>query len=131
MEATGYASCNWGTHNGEAGTRRSDHDSGVAFGITTGFKNLDHHLGGFVPGRMYAILGRPGDTKSFSLAKFATEGMLEGRRVGMFSPEMNEFEHRCRVHTLLSADPKIQEAVGIRGAFRNRALMGAFYLFGL
>ena len=98
-------------------------ESGEAPGISSGFKNFDHHLGGFVPGRMYAILARPGNTKSYSLAKFATEAMKEGRRVGFFSPEMNEFEHRCRVHTLLSADPKVQEAVGLRNAFRNRALM--------
>lgn len=98
-------------------------ESGESVGISSGFKNFDHHLGGFVQGRMYAVLARPGNTKSFSLAKFATQAMSEGRRVGFFSPEMNEFEHRCRVHTLLSADPKIQEAVGLQSAFRNRALM--------
>jgi replicative DNA helicase len=98
-------------------------EAGESVGISSGFKNFDHHLGGFVQGRMYAVLARPGNTKSYSLAQFATQAMKEGRRVGFFSPEMNEFEHRCRVHTLLSADPKIQEAVGFRNAFRNRALM--------
>lgn len=102
---------------------RTLRETGQAAGISTGFKNFDHHLGGWVNGRMYGILARPGNTKSFSLAKFATEAMKEGRRVGFFSPEMNAFEHRCRVHTLLSADPKIQQAVGLTHAFRNRALM--------
>ena len=99
------------------------HDSGHAPGISAGFKNFDHHLGGWVNGRLYAFLARPGNTKSYSLAYFCAIAMLEGRRIGFFSPEMNEFEHRCRVHTILSAQPKIQEAVGLKNAFRNRALM--------
>jgi hypothetical protein len=49
--------------------------------------------------------------------------MLDGRRVGFFSPEMNEFQHRCRISTLLSADPWVKEQLGLPGSFRNRALM--------
>lgn len=98
-------------------------DTGEAPGISSGYKNFDHHLGGWTPGRLYALLARPGNTKSFSITKFAVAAMMEGRRVGIFSPEMNRFEHECRVHTLLSADQKIQDAVGLRNSFRNRALM--------
>jgi len=99
------------------------HDAGLSAGISSGFKNIDHHWGGFVNGRLYGVLARPGNTKSMSVAKFCVTAMLEGRRTGLFSPEMNEFEHRCRVHTLLSADPRIQKAVGLKNSFRNRALM--------
>jgi RecA/RadA recombinase len=96
---------------------------GKLYGIPTGFKNLDHHWGGLVSGRLIVVLGRPGDSKSFFIAKMAVSAMLDGRTVAMFSPEMNQFEHSCRVHTLLSADPKIQEACGLKNSFRNRALM--------
>lgn len=103
---------------------------GKIIGISTGMKNLDHHWGGLLPGRVIVVLGRPGDAKSFTLAKFATHAAylqdrnLEfGLRVGFFSPEMNEFEHRCRIHTLLSSNLKVQQQAQLRKAFRNRALM--------
>ncbi len=103
-------------------------ESGQTVGIPTGLKNLDHHWGGLQPGFLYCILGRPGDAKSFMMGRLATSAMLDGRRVGFFSPEMNERQHRCRFATLLSAEYEIQKALGLKGAFRNRALMdGAGY----
>lgn len=72
---------------------------------------------------MILVLGRPGDAKSMTTAKFFIEAFLDGRRIGMFSPEMNEHEHRARVGTLLSAKSQVQDALGIKNAFRNRALM--------
>ena len=98
-------------------------ENGEAPGIPTGLPTLDFHLGGLQKGRMYLVLGRPGDGKSYFLAKLATEAMLDGRQVGFFSPEMSEHEHRARIYTLLSANPEIQEAVGLVQSFRNRALM--------
>lgn len=98
-------------------------ESGQTNGIPTGLEHFDVHLGGMQPSFMYVFLGRPGDAKSMIQAKIATEAMLDGRRVGFFSPEMNERQHRCRFSTLLSANPEIQKACGLRGAFRNRALM--------
>jgi hypothetical protein len=97
--------------------------SGKLYGIPTGFKNLDHHWGGLVPGRLIVVLGRPGDSKSFFIAKLAVQAMLDGRTVAMFSPEMNAHEHWCRVHTLLSAVPEVQKECGLKNSFRNRALM--------
>lgn len=95
---------------------------GKVAGISTGLKNLDHHWGGLVPATTYVVLGRPGDAKSFFLAKLAVEAMWQGRKVGFFSPEMTERKHRCRFSTLLSAKEEIQKACGLNGAFRNRAL---------
>jgi len=97
--------------------------AGETLGIPTGIKTLDAYWGGLQGGRVYLGLGRPGDAKSFTLAQFLVSGFLDGRRGGMFSPEMNEDEHRARVATLISADPRVQEELGLTKAFRNRALM--------
>jgi hypothetical protein len=98
-------------------------ENGETVGIPTGLKNLDHHWGGLQPAHLYLVLGRPGDAKSFLNAYLAVSAVLDGRRAGFFSPEMNERAHRCRFSTLLSANEDIQKACGIRNAFRNRALM--------
>ena len=113
----------WHTHLEDQKRISTLRENGETVGIPTGLKNLDHHWGGLQPGNLYCVLGRPGDAKSFLQAKLAVEALLDGRRVGFFSPEMNERQHRCRFSTLLSADPKIQMRLGLKGAFRNRALM--------
>ena len=97
-------------------------ENGEVAGIPTGLPHLDHHWGGLQGEASYVVLGRPGDAKSFFLAKFATEAAWQGYRVGVFSPEMTEHQHRCRFATLLSAKPEIQQACGLKGAFHNRAL---------
>lgn len=97
--------------------------AGETPGIPTGIKTLDGHWGGLVNGRTYLVLGRPGDAKSFTQAKWFVSGFLDGRIMAMFSPEMNEDEHRARVATLISADPRVQEELGLKKAFRNRALL--------
>lgn len=96
--------------------------NGEAPGIPTGITHFDHHFGGLQKETSYLFLGRPGDAKSFSLAKLVTEGAWAGYRMGVFSPEMTEHQHNCRFHTLLSAKRDVQEALGLKGAFRNRAL---------
>jgi hypothetical protein len=68
------------------------------------------------------FLGRPGDAKSFTLAKLVVEGAWNGYKMGVCSPEMTEHQHNCRFWTLLSAKKEIQVACGLKGAFRNRAL---------
>jgi hypothetical protein len=116
-------SVDYGDYMERVKQRRIMHGAGQTMGISTGLKNLDHHWGGLVHGRLILILGRPGDAKSFLQAKMLTEAFWEGHRVAMFSPEMNEDEHRARIATLLSAKPEVQEALGLKNAFRNRALM--------
>jgi hypothetical protein len=91
-------------------------------GIRTGLTHFDHHFGGLQRETSYLFLGRPGDAKTFTLEKFASEAAWADYRVGMFSPEMTEHQHNCRVHTLLSAKDEIQRAVGLKEAFRNRDL---------
>ena len=103
--------------------QRRLHEAGEVMGIPCGLKNFDHHFGGWLPSRVTTFLGRPGDAKSFTLTYFSCQGFLDDRRIGVFSPEMDKYSHWARVHTLLSADPEIQEEVGLRNAFRNRALM--------
>jgi len=98
-------------------------ESGQAPGIPTKIKSLDIHWGGLQPGRMVLVLGRPGDAKSMTVAKFFIEAFLDDRRVALFSPEMNEHEHRARIGTLISANHRVQEELGLLKAFRNRALM--------
>lgn len=112
----------WESHLGAIKSRSSLTESGETYGIPTGLKNLDHYLGGLQPGTTYAILGRPGDAKSFFLASLSIEAMLDGCKVGFFSPEMTEFQHHCRLDTILSARPEIQAACGLSGAFKNRDL---------
>jgi len=113
----------WQGHYEEMKRLQAIREAGEEIGIPTGFKHLDHHWGGLQGGNLYVPLGRPGDGKSYFLAKLAVSAMLDGRRVGFFSPEMNEFQHRCRISTLLSADKWVQESLGLQHSFRNRSLM--------
>ena len=89
-------------------------EGGETIGIPTGIKTLDYYWGGLQGGRVYCCLGRPGDAKSYTLSKFLANGFLDGQRGGMFSPEMNEDEHRARIATLLTADPRVQEELGLK-----------------
>jgi hypothetical protein len=97
-------------------------DAGEVPGIPTGIPHFDHHFGGMQGETTYLFLGRPGDAKSMTLGKIGAEGAWAGHRIGLFSPEMTEHQHRCRMATLWSAKKEIQEALGLSGAFRNRAL---------
>jgi hypothetical protein len=116
-------SSDWKHHIKDIKQLRLLREQGEAPGIPSGFKSIDHHWGGLIPGRVILALGRPGDAKSMTLAKMFISAFMDGRRVGVFSPEMNEHEHRCRIATLISALPEVQEELGLKKAFRNRALM--------
>lgn len=97
-------------------------ETGQIPGIPSGVPHFDHHFGGWQGEASYLFLGRPGDAKSFTLAQAVVEAAWSGYRVGLFSPEMTSHQHWCRIHTLLSAKKEIQDACGLKGAFRNRAL---------
>jgi replicative DNA helicase len=97
-------------------------DNGDIPGIPTGLDHLDLHWGGLQGETAYLYLGRPGDAKSFSLAQLAVEAAWHGYRAVVFSPEMSEHQHYARFHTLLSAKEEVQAALGMKEAFRNRAL---------
>jgi hypothetical protein len=101
-------------------------ESGERIGIRTGLDHFDVHFGGLQKETTYTFLGRPGDAKSFTITKFCTEAAWDGYRAGLFSPEMTEHQHNCRVHTLLSAKREIQKALNLKGAFRNRELKDGY-----
>jgi RecA/RadA recombinase len=96
---------------------------GLSPGIPTGFVHLDHHWGGMMPGTFTEVIGRTGEGKSYKTMAFAWSAKKHGYRTGIFTPEFNAHQTRCRYHTLASADKEIQEAVGLKRSFRNRALM--------
>jgi DnaB-like helicase C terminal domain len=96
---------------------------GMTLGVLTGDPWLDHHLGGFLPGQFIEVLGRTGEGKSYKMVAFGWAAKKQAKNVGIFSPEQNAHETRCRYHTLASADPKVKLDLGIRHSFRNRALM--------
>ena len=53
--------------------------------------------GGFAPGKLYVVAGRPGDGKSTWLTNAAYYAGLNGKRVGFFSLEMEQLEVTARV----------------------------------
>jgi DnaB-like helicase C terminal domain len=112
----------WEKHYERAKNLYMLRDNGEIPGIPTGLAHLDFHLGGLQPETTYLYLGRPGDAKSFSVANHAVEAAWNGYRAVIFSPEMTEHAHMARFHTLYSAKPEVQEALGLKEAFRNRAL---------
>lgn len=98
-------------------------ENGEVPGIPTGIPTLDDSYGGLMDSRVLLVLGRPGDAKSLFQAYLACSGFLDGRRFGLFSPEMDEDAHRARIATLLTARPEVQEALGLTKSLRNAALM--------
>lgn len=96
-------------------------------GETTGMPflipSLDYHWDGLNQGRLIALLGRPGEGKSYTIAYVGWIAIKLGFAIGIFSPEMDEFEHGYRMHTLASADPEVQKACGLSKSFHNRDLM--------
>lgn len=97
--------------------------AGAPIGLKTGFIHLDHHLGGMLPGQTILVLGRTGEGKSLKVAAMGLNAKLQGGNVGIFTPELSKHEVKCRIHTLASARPEVQKAVGLERSFRNRALM--------
>lgn len=96
---------------------------GESIGMPSMIPSIDFHWDGFIPGRLIGILARPGMGKSSFVAWIAWMAIKNGYKIGLFSPEMDEFEHGYRLHTLASADPEVQKACGIKHSFHNRDLM--------
>lgn len=97
--------------------------AGTTVGMPLLIPTIDFHWDGLSPGRLISVLGRPGEGKSFLISWIAWVSIKTGYNTGLFSPEMNEFEHRCRLHSLASADPDVQREVGLKTSFKNRDLM--------
>lgn len=97
--------------------------AGHTVGMPLLIPTVDFHWDGLLPGRLIGVLGRPGEGKSFFVVWCCWVAIKTGFNIGLFSPEMDEFEHTCRLHTLASADPDVQKAVGLTKSFKNRDLM--------
>lgn len=97
--------------------------AGHTVGMPLLIPTIDYHWDGLLPGRLIGVLGRPGEGKSSLIAWASWVSVKTGYNTGLFSPEMNEFEHTCRIHTLASADPEVQKACNLKKSFRNRDLM--------
>lgn len=96
---------------------------GQGFGYPTGIPHFDHYVGGLVKGQFVMLSGRTGSTKSYVLMMMAWGMRKHGLNVGVFSPEFNAHEVRCRYHTLASADKRIQQELSLMRSFGNKALM--------
>lgn len=71
--------------------------------IASGWDSIDDYLaGGFKPGKLYVVAGRPGEGKSTWLTNAGYQAASQGQRVGMFSLEMEQMEVAARVLTSLS-----------------------------
>jgi len=112
----------WESHYQRVKNMSTLHQNGDIPGIPTGLTHLDLHWGGLQGETAYLYLGRPGDAKSFSLAQLVVEAAWNGYRAVVFSPEMSEYQHTCRFHTLLSGKSEVQAAAGLKEAFPNRML---------
>lgn len=113
----------WQDHIAEQKQLRALHKAGSPPGVPTDLLWIDHHWDGLVNGRMVVVLGRPGEGKTFLVDKFVWAAAKHRHRALLISPEMSAREHRCRIHTLASAEPEIKKACGLERSFRNRALM--------
>ena len=66
---------------------------GSLTGVPAGFRDLDHITGGFQPGNLIILAGRPAMGKSAAVCNIAENVALNGKRpVALFSLEMSEME---------------------------------------
>lgn len=66
-------------------------------GAPTGFPFIDQRTGGFRPGRLWVVAGRPGAGKSAWALQAALHAAKRGHRVGMVSLEMDIAECGIRI----------------------------------
>ena len=96
---------------------------GQSLGILTGIPQIDYHMGGLMDGQFIALNGRTGSGKSMFAQLLGWRARRQALNVGVFSPELNAHEVRCRYHTLASADKDVQETCQLERSFRNSHLM--------
>lgn len=93
-------------------------DAGKLFGLPTGFPTIDNRTGGLLPGHMYLVIARQGQSKTYWMLFLASMAALAGKRVLWISREMPEDMVTYRVHTLISNHLR-----GEDGAFSNLGLI--------
>lgn len=78
-------------------------DNPELLGISTGLKELDLILGGWLPGEeLVTIAGRPNQGKSWILDIFLAKAWEQGKRVLLYSGEMSHELIAARVDTIVS-----------------------------
>lgn len=75
---------------------RESVDAGGTLGLSTGLAGIDAMLGG-LQRKLYVLAGRPGVGKSALMANWAATAAFDGRRVLLFSTEMQRSEIAFRV----------------------------------
>lgn len=75
---------------------------GETFGLPTGFPTIDKETGGLLPGHMYLVIARQGQSKTYWMLFLASMAALAGKRVLWISREMPEDMVAYRVHTVIS-----------------------------
>ena len=64
---------------------------------TSGFRSLDELIGGFLPGTLTIIAGRPGMGKTSFAFSAVSEAAEQGHGRGLFSLELNEVQGQARL----------------------------------
>lgn len=80
-------------------------ERGALMGLTTGFDQLDEMLGGFVPGRSYAIAGRTSEGKTALAMQMALAAAQGLDAVHVFSREMPHVDLDRRLISALAGVP--------------------------
>lgn len=79
--------------------------AGGLAGITTGYAGLDRMLGGFMPGQLILLAGRPGMGKTAASLGITARSSAEGHRWLYASAEMNAAQVQARAVAAVSGEP--------------------------
>jgi replicative DNA helicase len=71
-------------------------------GVEVPYRELQRHTGGIKKGNLWYLAARPGNGKTAHLCNIATNAVLQGANVLMYSLEMSEMEVRARFHAALA-----------------------------
>lgn len=81
--------------------------------VTTGFKHLDIITGGYIPGDLWIIAGRPGTGKSAFMINSAVRGAKAGVSTAIFSKEMRKLDIMYRILAIETKIPIYNIRFGI------------------
>lgn len=71
-------------------------------GISLGFPTINDRTGGAQPGELWVVGARLGNGKTWTLAKMASQALIDGHNVEFFSLEQSSLAISFRIHTLLA-----------------------------
>ncbi len=82
--------------------RQKNHEKGVIEGVSTGIPAIDRYTGGLLPSRLYFVIARQGQGKTYFMLRWAAEALLAGKRVLWISREMPDDMVAYRIHSIMS-----------------------------